>query len=667
MSEARERGRGKRTRRRGRLLVVLAFVVALAALVRALLGLYSADLFLVVAREAARGGGLQILLEEEPTVNLAGFEARSVTVRDASGEELLRAGGISGQVQWFLHDPWIGLSLTLRDTLVPWRESSGASRAERPQGPLVPSVPAQLAGVVLERARVELGEGRAVQLDAEFRFDGGIAAEVRRLDYEELTGEIVAEKLAGSLRLDRAAAPAESWNVDVAVRSGSALVGPVLLDLETHAFTVSANIARDAGASLLVSGATATFGRLLRGSGQLRWSADGGVEGADVQLATSTLGDAFVTLVREPFSGVAPPLAGTSVEGRAEFALRFDRPSAGAAVATLSVSLPTLRAPAVEAERLEAVLPWSGVAVPGRAAREGRLRAERLSLMGLGWTGVAAPLVAIPGRLRTTAAQDWKSDAGTIHLAELAVVEDSSGFRLEAVVDRLELDVARLGAALGVQGLDGRLTSGRSRLRLDAETLRSDATLTVSAFGGTIELSNLFADHPFRRVPEFGLDARLAEVDLGSLTSWLGAGRVTGVLEGTVRGLVIADGQPQALDADLHTVERRGVSQHVDVRAIVQLGVLGGGDSGSLTGTLLRFVDRYRYAKLGVRCRLRNDVFELRGVETQGGKDYIVKGSLLPPSVSVVSHSQVVSFSEMLRRIERITAMDEGGTPDAEP
>lgn len=673
MSRTGEVGRGDRPRRRRRLLLVLAFFAASAALAVLLLGRYAADLFVVVVREAAHSGGLEIRLGEEPSASLTGFEVRGVTLLDADGTELLLAAAVSGRIEWFPHDPWIGLSLVLRDVQVPWRGAADGGGGNESAGPLVPDVPAQLARVVLERARVQLGDGREVGLDAALRFDGGMSADIGRLDYEEPSGEIVAEKLSGALRLERAATQVDepgqggAWNVELALRTGSALLGPVLLDLETHPFSASASIARDADGSLSITGASAALGRLVRGSGRLRWAPDGNVTSADGKLATDELAEAFVTLVREPFSGVFPPLAETSLEGRAELALRLDRPSREAAFATLTLSLPTLRAPGIEAERLDAVLPWSGSAVVGRTARDGRLRAARLSLLGLAWTGVGSPLAATPGRLRTTAAQDWKTDAGSLRLTGLALVDEPAGLRLEAALDRLDLDLARLGAAFGVEGLEGRVTSGPSRLRLDAEALRSDATFVASAFGGRIELSNLFVEHPFRRVPELGLDASLSEVDLASLTSWLGAGRVTGVLEGEVRGLVIADGQPQALDADLHTVERRGVSQYVDVRAIVQLGVLGGGDSGALTGTLLKFVDRYRYSKLGLRCRLRNDVFELRGVETKGGKDYIIKGSLLPPSVSVVSHSQVVSFSEMLRRIQRITAIDEGGTPNAEP
>jgi hypothetical protein len=41
----------------------------------------------------------------------------------------------------------------------------------------------------------------------------------------------------------------------------------------------------------------------------------------------------------------------------------------------------------------------------------------------------------------------------------------------------------------------------------------------------------------------------------------------------------------------------------------------------------------------------------LRGVKSEDGKEYLVVGSTLPPRVNVVSHSQVISFSEMVRRV----------------
>jgi hypothetical protein len=257
---------------------------------------------------------------------------------------------------------------------------------------------------------------------------------------------------------------------------------------------------------------------------------------------------------------------------------------------------------------------------------------------------------------------------GSIEVAGLSFEDDGKGgprLALKLALD--DLDLAEVGRAVGMPALSGRLGGDLGVIRVDAESVRVEGALEAKAFGGRIVLSNLHVDEPFARVPEFGLDARVEEVDMATLTQAFGLGRVSGVLEGYVKDLVVADDQPQSFEADLHTVERKGVPQNVDVRAIVQLGVLGGGDSGSVTGTLLKVIDRYRYSAMGIRARLANDEFELRGVESREGRDYIVKGSLLPPSVSVVSHSQVVSFSEMLRRIRTIAGSDaakEGGSPD---
>ena len=35
-------------------------------------------------------------------------------------------------------------------------------------------------------------------------------------------------------------------------------------------------------------------------------------------------------------------------------------------------------------------------------------------------------------------------------------------------------------------------------------------------------------------------------------------------------------------------------------------------------------------------------------------KEYLVVGSFLPPTVNIVSHTQTIAFSELVRRLERI-------------
>ena len=49
----------------------------------------------------------------------------------------------------------------------------------------------------------------------------------------------------------------------------------------------------------------------------------------------------------------------------------------------------------------------------------------------------------------------------------------------------------------------------------------------------------------------------------------------------------------------------------------------------------------------------------LRGIEEHDGRDFLVVGTLLPPTVNVISHNQVIAFSEMVDRLKRISAVGE--------
>ena len=112
-------------------------------------------------------------------------------------------------------------------------------------------------------------------------------------------------------------------------------------------------------------------------------------------------------------------------------------------------------------------------------------------------------------------------------------------------------------------------------------------------------------------------------------------------------------------DARIESVPAAGVAQRISVTAIDQLAVLGGGASGSVARGMMGLFHEFRYAKLGVRCSLRNDRFVLHGVAEHDGKDFLVVGTIFPPSVNVVSHNQVIAFKEMVERLQRVTSAGE--------
>jgi hypothetical protein len=226
--------------------------------------------------------------------------------------------------------------------------------------------------------------------------------------------------------------------------------------------------------------------------------------------------------------------------------------------------------------------------------------------------------------------------------------------RLSFSLDTRRLQLESLTQALGWPSLSGTLTGTIPEVQSSDTTLSTKGEIQAELFGGRVRMSRLEIENPFSSLAAIRLDAGLTNIDLEKLSKTFAFGRISGILEGTVGDLIVIDGQPAQFGADLHSVDRGG-EQRISVEALDKITVLSSGQSaGSLYGGLAGFFDSFRYSKLGFKAILRNDRLTLRGVETRGNQEYLVVGSLLPPTVNIVSHTQTIAFSELIRRLERI-------------
>jgi hypothetical protein len=245
---------------------------------------------------------------------------------------------------------------------------------------------------------------------------------------------------------------------------------------------------------------------------------------------------------------------------------------------------------------------------------------------------------------------------GILEISELAfgnIVGNPQGLSLSLETKNLQLD--RLTEALGWYRFGGTLSGSIPRIEWESGSLRSQGRIDVRVFGGRVQISELKVEDPFSSVPSIRLDARFRNIDLEQASRTFAFGRISGILEGTVDGLVVTAGQAAQFRADVHSVENSGVSQRISVESLNKLTVLSSGnDAGALYGGIAGFFDSFRYSKLGFKAVLRNDKLTLQGVESREDGEYLVVGSFLPPTVNVVSHTQTIAFSELLRRLERI-------------
>ena len=245
---------------------------------------------------------------------------------------------------------------------------------------------------------------------------------------------------------------------------------------------------------------------------------------------------------------------------------------------------------------------------------------------------------------------------GTLEISGLAfknVIENPQALSLGLEAKNLQME--RLTEALGWYRFGGTLSGSIPRVEWDNGSLRSQGRIQVNVFGGTVQISQLEVEDPFSSVPSIKLDALFRNIDLEQASTTFAFGRISGILEGTVNGLVVTAGQASQFRANVHSVEKSGISQRISVESLNKITVLSSGnDAGAFYGGIAGFFDSFRYSKLGFRATLKNDKLALQGVESREDGEYLVVGSWLPPTVNVVSHTQTIAFSELLRRLQRI-------------
>jgi hypothetical protein len=249
---------------------------------------------------------------------------------------------------------------------------------------------------------------------------------------------------------------------------------------------------------------------------------------------------------------------------------------------------------------------------------------------------------------------------GTIEIRNLAwadLIAAPQAFSL--AIEAKDIQLQRLTESLGWHRFGGSLSGSIPKVEMAGNVLRSEGQIEIEMFGGHAQVSTTEIENPFSSLPAIKLNARFQEMHLEQMSETFAFGRISGILEGTITDLIIADGQPSQMQVDVHTVARPNSSQWISVEALDKITVLSSGENGSLIyGGIAGFFDEFRYSKMGFKATLRNDKLTLRGVESSDGKEFLVVGSLLPPTVNVISHTREIGFSDLMKRLEQIQKSD---------
>jgi len=243
---------------------------------------------------------------------------------------------------------------------------------------------------------------------------------------------------------------------------------------------------------------------------------------------------------------------------------------------------------------------------------------------------------------------------GALNLSDVSAAMIADNWYWHLRMNLTPVSMSDFSTALGWPKMQGKISGQVPLVTYASKQLNMDGAMTFNVFNGTIGMDNLKIDDPLGVVPRLHADLLMRNLDLAELTKTFSFGDITGKLDGDVKNMVLENWKPVYLDAYIHTTEGKHLKK-ISQRAVENITALGGeGTAAALQRTFLRFFKEFNYDKIGLSCKLRQDVCEMGGVESTPTGYIIVKGKGIP-SVTVNGYTQRVSLEDLLGRIKRIT------------
>lgn len=243
---------------------------------------------------------------------------------------------------------------------------------------------------------------------------------------------------------------------------------------------------------------------------------------------------------------------------------------------------------------------------------------------------------------------------GALNFTDLSAAMIADNWYWHLSMNLTPISMNEFSKALGWPAMQGKISGQVPQITYAGKQLAMDGAMTFNVFDGTIAMDKLKIDDPLGVAPRMRAELLMRDIDLGAVTRTFSFGDISGKLEGDVKNMVLENWKPVYLDAYIHTGEtkqRKKISQ----RAVENITALGGeGTAAAVQRTFLRFFKEFNYDKIGLSCKLRQDVCELGGVESTATGYIIVKGKGIP-AVNVNGYTQKVSLADLLGRMKRIT------------
>jgi hypothetical protein len=489
-------------------------------------------------------------------------------------------------------------------------------------------------------------QGAAAEIDT-----GQLQVQLRTGEFSDASGDLAGDRVELEIRADLKRADA-NWQLDatLAGRQGQLYLDPVFLNLDARPLAATVDLDWQPGARRL---AFRSFdlqqpGVLnLHASGIINLEQAGGVDTLVLDVRRGEF-PAFYETWLQPWL-VDTLLADLSTAGSISGRLHWD----AGRLSGISITPAGLAIDDNEQRfgltGISGQLNWSrdGMARPSELRWDnGHLYRVPLGSAHIEATADATTLqLGAPARIGIL--------DGELQLAEFKLDYPDGEIRHWQVDGMLTpVSMRRLTRSLGWPEFAGKLSGTIPEVEYAGGILEVGGELLVRVFDGEITLRNLKLEQPFSVVPRLQVDAQVKGLDLKTLTRTFSFGRIEGRLDGHLDGLLMESWRPVAFDAGFATPVDDESRHRISQKALDNIASIGGGGvSGALSRSLLRFFEDFPYDRLGISCRLENGICAMDGVAPATNGYYIVKGRLLPPRIDVIGYADRVNWGSLVAQV----------------
>jgi len=494
--------------------------------------------------------------------------------------------------------------------------------------------PGGIEQLSLELAIAQLSGGDAAGLNAADALDAHI----------DFSGADFSDGISGPFEL--------SLSAGALYVQPSFLTQGVYLDATAHQLVVSGVMASGADGSLRIADLALDHAGVMRTEGgSFESSAD------STTLTLTQLDGQLPALYKiwvEPFA-YGGELAGLTTAGQVAGTVAI----ADAALARLDLTLTQVSASSATAgyavAGLDGQLRWSATST---AELRSDLRWQSGALFGLPLGAARVTTAQIGDDLRLLEAVRIPLLDGAIVLQRLELRdmndEVARAFRMDAIIE--PLDLLALTRALGWPEMGGTIAGRIPEIAFADGQLTFGGALEAAVFDGQVQVNNLRMIDPFSVLPRVRGDIVARGLDLALVTRTFTLGSIEGRLDADVLGFRFAGGAATAFDASLRTPPGDRSRHRISQRAVENISSLGGGGSAALSRGFLRMFQSFRYDRLGISCRLVEQVCNMSGVipHPDGGY-YMIKGSGLP-RIDVIGDRAEVDWPTLVQQLQRVMA-----------